>query len=844
MGDYSFNFVGPGSATCFWGGRDYAEMDLCVEDLGLGYAILTEGTTWWDYAETRCTAYALAPWTDDDPYNCANCGGYEPAHTACYDLNPPDEFAWWKDSHEELAFENWCECINMDYWTGVAGELCNNTDEWNAVIDYCNTKYSGTTDSDNAFKNNFNGDEVMYGPYTENHINSCAWAQAWGSITPCLETRCFGDNSDNYFVEAAVGDSIAVEGTNDGTGVVITEIDDPDACWTSYRNVESCCLETDTVAWRQYECLTNDGTWLSTLNDCEYDTSVSKTSYGFYTHEFYGYGAALDPDSLLEYRWDTVVSEDPKVDDYVEETAWTRVYRQCYDHEGYGPGQNPDTTVHTNVSSDNSNFCNIGWYCETECPDCVEGDIIVGRCWLECAEDGWGDPDDSLCPFEFTCDAELGCVDPVADGLFGDLDGCITYLNDVYGYDPGDLIANPSPGFDASLQYCKDSFCTSTDGEDTDCDASIEQQWARLGVLQSPSGYESCIANLDDICMWGTDGNDGTPSCAETWLGLMCNALSIDAAGNSYCSEVITKPGFAGTLEIADAYAMAVEQVTNTGADWDCDEPICADNASMEGSVYEADGVVLGSFSCVCNTVDGLLYEGDPYVGGCQDPTEREAAWVIEGDSNASSIILGIINHQGHALSDSLPPIWNFSVDASVGPEDLDIADLGDAGTWDVQSGEVYLSTVTQPVTLEESGGTDTITEYHPLTGAGHSAPTIVWDGDVEATTAAGTLTMSDEETEGLKEKFGFDVVSDGLSGTTSAMITLINEMAPDSFASVIGSESLFVSRKIRKNYVNLNEKMFSNFDTEETNTVTGNETAVSTAKTTTTTTSDDGSTY
>ena len=105
---------------------------------------------------------------------------------------------------------------------------------------------------------------------------------------------------------------------------------------------------------------------------------------------------------------------------------------------------------------------------------------------------------------------------------------------------------------------------------------------------------------------------------------------------------------------------------------------------------------------------------------------------------------------------------------------------------------------------------------------------------------------MGDDELNGLKEKFGFDVIGDvvNLVDTSSAVADLINEIAPDSFTSAIGSESQFVFRKIRENYTNLNEKMFSTFDTEETETVTGEGVAVSTTMITTTTTSDDGTTY
>ena len=342
-------------------------------------------------------------------------------------------------------------------------------------------------------------------------------------------------------------------------------------------------------------------------------------------------GTSLDGDSFIEYKWDTVVSDDPNVEPFVEETVNTRPYRQCYDHEGYGPGQNPSVTYTTDVSYSSENFCKIGWYCDEECSNCVEGDIIVGRCRLECAgDDGWGNPDDTLCTFELTCDAQTGCTDNEAPG--DNIEGCITELNSKYGYDPG------AAAYDAALLMCEDGWCTTNAGNrDINCDAWIEQQWARLDVLQSESGYQSCLADLDDMCTWGDSG-----SCAEEWLGLICNLISIDANGIPYCDAAVIKPGWVGSLEIADAYAMAIAyyESTHDEADWPCDDPTCAENATLSGTVYEENGEVYGSFSCDCNTVGGILYEGDPDTDGCYDPRARDAGWVLDLANRTPPLLL------------------------------------------------------------------------------------------------------------------------------------------------------------------------------------------------------------
>ena len=96
-----------------------------------------------------------------------------------------------------------------------------------------------------------------------------------------------------------------------------------------------------------------------------------------------------------------------------------------------------------------------------------------------------------------------------------------------------------------------------------------------------------------------------------------------------------------------------------------------------------------------------------------------------------------LVSATGNVISNSLHSTWKFAVDASVGPEGLGTATLtDDASEWNVQSGEVYLSTATQTVKQEDvDGAASTLIEYNSLTGAEHVAPILLW-GTVEASTS------------------------------------------------------------------------------------------------------------
>ena len=209
MSSYSFNYVSS-TVECFfdWEGS-YDNMDTCVSNL-IGHE---GGDPVGDFfgpggnADIYCTEGNMYP-TDEV---CAECTSADALETCSWGTltGVNSMYTAWLTPTEVEAFEGWCVCINEDH-TWTYGNLCDDTYGWDNVIGQCNGMWDGSGNAENKLLN-YTGTDPLFGPWSEDDINDCSWAQQWGSTTPCLETRCLGDNSNNFFVVSTIGGDVASE---------------------------------------------------------------------------------------------------------------------------------------------------------------------------------------------------------------------------------------------------------------------------------------------------------------------------------------------------------------------------------------------------------------------------------------------------------------------------------------------------------------------------------------------------------------------------------------------------------------------------------------------------------